>query len=549
MQRPSDFRKGHQGLLSSHRYGAGKWEDYILDTQAHIYDGAQAQVKAVESLGRQVAEQQGRQAELLQDFIAQSGDAWDRVSDQLDSMTDHLATGFSTLSHQIAYNGVLLGQIVDQLGIIAQALHNPLATQGNERVNSGRHLMERGLYKEAFDDFTEAEKLRPVNPLLHVFIAQLHYQVREEGVPYDLSAAERHVNLAIRYATSLRADLGEKADAVIDLVYRTAAHVALVKGSDLSLTMGTEAGINELRRGHKFLCQISRPSPSSRFLNAQTLALMGRPEDSIGILRLLADFTRSWIPRALAEPNLAAVADRVRGLSEELKMNPGTRSQVVYPVIAASRDFTVHCTSVAKEFSTPALELSDQINGIEHDFEAGAVNAVSAADALEAALDSAKGRTLGLIRASIDALHANQEQELGNARVHASKATNTWKLTGLLGASIDAIFDTIKFEDNQGTIVIGYILGWILGAMSCKSVVQGWSNQLIYFVFSGPIIAILILMLKNIAEYGSNKISRSDAAAEESRAMGAREQADKLQKRIDDLERMCDALKRTPLPK
>jgi len=72
MERPSEFRISHKGPLTPYRYGDRKWEDYLLDTQTFIHDGAQIQVKAVESLGRQMAEQESNQALQLQGFIAEA---------------------------------------------------------------------------------------------------------------------------------------------------------------------------------------------------------------------------------------------------------------------------------------------------------------------------------------------------------------------------------------------------------------------------------------------------------------------------------------------
>lgn len=406
MERPSGFRTSHEGLLTPYRYGDRKWEDYLLDTQTHIYDAAQAQVAAIEGVGRQAAEQASEQAQLLQDFIARAGGAWERVSTQLDTLTDQLASEFSALSYQTKYNGELLEKIVGQLGLIAKSINNPLATQANELVRSGEHLLERGLYKEAYDDLKGAEGKRPVNPMLHLHLAQLHYHVRDEGVPFDVSAAERHVNLAIRYATSLRGDLGEDGAAVVDLVYRTAAHLALVKGGDLSKSSGPAAGEAELRRADGFLLQIDQPSPSSQFLHAQVLALLGRSYESCQKVRVLADSIRSWIPRALSEPNLSSIADRVIALSEDLKANPGAYSRLVYEEVSAARELARKCSSIASEFSSPSADLTIQFKEIEHDFESGALDAISASSALTRALASAKGKTVLLIDNSIGELEA-----------------------------------------------------------------------------------------------------------------------------------------------
>jgi len=439
MERPSSFRTSHTGFFTPYRYGEKKYEDYILDTQTHIYEGARAQVAAIESLGHRADEQ----AQQLQGFIARAGDAWERVSGQMDDLTDQLASGFSTLSHQIKYNGVLLEKVVGQLGLIARSINNPLATQANELVRSGKHLMERGLYREAFEDLRSAEGKRPVNPLMHLFLAQLHYCVKDDGVPFDLSAAERHVNLAIRYATSLRGDLGEDGAADVDLVYGTAAHLALVKGGDLCKLAGHEAGNSELRRADELLFRIDQPSPSSQFLHAQVLALLGRLDESNTKIRALADFTRSWIPRALSEPNLCSVAGRVAGLIEDLKANPGAHSQSAYSAMSAGREFSTNSEKIAVEFLVPNRELTKKINEIEHRFEAGTIDAAAAVSEVQKACEPLKNKITAWIeltqadRARIDREVKVIEEKIKTTR---DEIASCWIVAGLAMAGEGAIF-------------------------------------------------------------------------------------------------------------
>jgi len=445
-----------------------------------------------------------------------------------------------SLSYQIDYNSDLLKKVIGQLDIIAKSINNPLSTQANELVRSGEHLMERGLYKEAYDDMTAAENKRPVNPLLHLHLAQLHYYVRDEGVPFDLAAAEQHVNFAIRYATSLRDDLGKDGAAVVDLVYRTAAHLALVKGGDLCQSVGQEAGEAELHRAEGLLLHIDQPSPSSQFLHAQVLALLGRTDESCLKVRVLADYIRSWIPRALSEPNLNGIADQVRALSKDLRANPGIHSKDVYEAVSDGREFAGQCASIASEFSSPSADLTIQINEMEHDFEAGAIDAISAENALQGALASAKANTLALIEVSVDELERNKKKEVDDAVWNESRAKDrrivVKEIAKFLFACVEALCAWyIAFEEDSIEILyvlLGVFFGFILGAVSCQSVVQGGWNRFLYFIFSGPVGAVLLPFFRKIIKYKSYAISGSDADAHLAKAAHLRRQAKISEQRI-----------------
>lgn len=406
MERPSGFRASHKVLFIPHRFGEEKWEDYILDTQTYIYDGAQSQVEAIDRASRKASEQSREQAQLLQDFIAHAAGAWERVSGQLDVLTEELVFGFSCLEHWTKYNAARLDQILGQLDSIAEMVKNPLATQENELVRRGEHLLARGLYKEAYDELKAAEAKRSVNPMLHLHLAQLHYRFKEEGVPFDLVAAEKHVNLAIRYTTSLRGDLGERGYVIADLVFSTAASLARIRGSDLCKLAGQDAGNAELCRADEFLLRIDQPSPSSQFLHAEMLALLGRPEESYDKVRELADFTRSWIPRALSAPDLSSIADRIGKLRKDLKTKPGIHSQGAYTAMSASREFALKSEAIAREFNLPSRELTEEINEIEHNFEFGAIDAACAVSDIERACESLKFK----VKSWIEALEAESNR-------------------------------------------------------------------------------------------------------------------------------------------
>ncbi len=559
MQRPPDFRASHEGFFSPYRYGDRKWEDYLLDTQTFIYDAGREQVEAVERVGRQAMEQRDRQMVLLQDFIADAEGAWDRVSSQLDALTDELVTGFSALSYQLRYHGELLQQIVDRMGHIAKNIANPLATQANELLRSGQHLMQRGLYGEAYNDFIAAESKRSVDPMLHLCLTQLHYKVRDEGVPFDLAAAERHANLAIRYATSLRDDLKEDGSAVVDLVYRTAAHLALVKGGDLSKSEGPKAGAVELHRADGFLRQIDKPSPSSQFLHAQVLALLEQPNESLAKIRVLADFTRSWIPRALLEPNLETIADRVRALGADLRTTPGVHSRNVYGVISACREIIALCTAITasnvpntaftealafvfqnsnvEELSSAAAELSVRSGEIERDFEAGAIDAVSAASTLQGVLDSAKKRTLALLTTAVDELDAERKQATKMAELHAGRAKSM-----LADEHRRIDIGIIWFS-----LFLGGAVGCLVGSLLSRAgILNGYVEfrgaSILGAAVGATVLMILALALHARITHRIHRHNRTAIPAQEDSAMRAREQASLITRRVDDLKRIRDAL-------
>ncbi len=448
-------------------------------------------------------------------------------------------TGFSALSYQLKYHGAFLQQIVDRLGQIAKNIANPLATQANELVRSGQHLMERGLYREAYADLIAAESKRSVNPMLQVYLTQLLYKVRDEGVPFDLAGAEQHAGLAIRYATSLREDLADEGPAVIDLVFRTAAHLAMIKGGDLTKASRSEAGTVELRRADGYLRQIDQPSASSRFLHAQVLALLERRKESITTIRLIADFTRSWIPRALLEPNLGAIADGVRALEEDLRLTPEVHSKNVYRAIRIGREFVALCSSMkvtsanVKKLSSAAADLSLQILAFEHDFDAGAINAISAVKSLTGALDSAKKGTLSVLAASRDELDVELNQAEKTASLHEARIR-------------DMLADEHRVLDrhNIGAFSLwGLLLGWVLGVVSCKA---GISKSCGEIFIAGPagaaILPILSLLWTAASNFLKHLENRTLIPAEEASATSARAQAIEITRRIDDLKRMSKAV-------
>lgn len=418
MDRPSSLRTTHVGFFTPYRYGEHKWEDYHLDRQMLVYEGSREQVEVVERVGRQITEQSDRQVTLLQDYIASAEGAWDRVGSQLDTLTDQMVTRVSSLSHQLKRHEELLDEIIDQLGHIAQTIANPLSTQANELVRSGQHLMQRGLYREAYRDFVAAEEKRSVNPMLHYYLTRLHFEVVDDGIPLDLTAAEVHSSLSIRYATSLRGDFADGGAAVFDFVFGAAARLALVKGSNLETSGGMGAGAAELRRGDTLLRQIDEPSTDSQFLHAQILALLDRRDESVAIIRTLADFTRSWIPRALVEPNLAAVADGVRNLSKDLRQSPGVYSTMAYRAIARGRGFAKRCRSKAKKFYSAVADLAPQIDAIERDFEIGAIDARACESATSEAVNAAGRRILDKIALTIEELSATSAEAATIAHGH-----------------------------------------------------------------------------------------------------------------------------------
>ncbi|MHB8091197.1 MAG: hypothetical protein ACYDH8_06320 [Syntrophales bacterium] len=376
MDRPSSLRTTSTGLLSPYKWGKHKWEDYLLDTQTVIYQGAREQVEATNRLAEQQA---SHQQALLDTFIQGALDAnvaWDRISSQLDDLTDQVAFGFTTLSHQLNRQTALLQSVLKELDRIATALENPLAIQANELVRSGEHLLARQLYAEAYADLTAAVAKRSVNPILHLRLAQLHYHVRDTDVPFDYERADFHIQLSIRYATRLHADLRADGDYVVDLAYRTAAHISLVRSGDLATSGSNDASRCELAKASSLLQSIPNPSPTSRFLYAQVMALLGEHEEAIVCIRSLADFRRTWIARALAEPNLGSVADPIAALQGSLVTTPGPYSQRAFDSIACARSYAARLSEMPIELCTSTAQtILSAADSAAAEFEAGVIDA------------------------------------------------------------------------------------------------------------------------------------------------------------------------------
>lgn len=233
-------------MIAPYHWGHRRWQDHLADTQQLIYSGARAQVEAtdrlrgsVESVGAETLRaSNARQEELLGLFHQQavaSGVAWERIEEQLETLVDTVAGGFSTLASHLEYHAILLSAVASKLDSVVFALEHPLTVAAKELFHSGRLLLSRRLYSEALSDFLASEEKRPVNPLLHLHLAQLYYSVRDEKVPFDYELANKHAALAIRYVRSVDQELLDDGTKSIDLVYRTAAHIAFVKSADLSI--------------------------------------------------------------------------------------------------------------------------------------------------------------------------------------------------------------------------------------------------------------------------------------------------------------------------
>jgi len=262
-------------------------------------------------------------------------------------------------------------------------------------------------------------------------------------------------------------------------------------------------------------------------------------------VKVLADYIRSWIPRALSEPNLNGIADRIRALGEDLRANPGIHSKGVYEAVSDGREFARQCASITNEFCSPSADLTIQINEIEHDFEAGAIDAPSAENALREALTSAKAKTLTLIEVSIFELEVKREKEEKDAASNEFQAKRRRiveeEIAKFLSACVKALFACTD-DDEILYVFLGFFLGWILGAVSCQAVVQGGWNRFLYFIFSGPAGAVLLPFFRRIAEYKSYAINGSDADAHLASAAHARKQAEILRRKIKKLTEIKTAL-------
>jgi hypothetical protein len=392
IQPPSSHRTAPKGVLLPYRHGEHKWEDYLLDTQAILYAGVQRQDRSAEIQERSAAHLEfiasamdswgSDQAELrseITSFAEQTSEHLDAISHKLDSLTEEVVWGFSTITQRLDYHARLLEAIGLDLKRIASILETPLATQSNELVRSGQLYFRRGLYAEALSDFTDALATRAVDPLLHLHLGQLHYSVRAEGAPFDLDVAEEHLRLSLRYAKALEHDLSN-GSAVVDLAARTGAHLWLVRSGD-SLVGGDaiEAGAF-LRKGVSVLQRVEAPSSDTIFLASQIEALLGNAVRAMRLITHLADAERAWILRALIEPNLGSVAMSVATIPTALRSTPGPQSIRTYAMLDIGDAARGAWASLNAPLGVDQRMAPPDIPRIRQQFELGVVSATQAFD-------------------------------------------------------------------------------------------------------------------------------------------------------------------------
>lgn len=478
MDSPSNLRTTTRGFLLPYRFGAHKWEDYLLDTQTLIYAGAKGQIDATTRL-RLVAEQGNAvQAELLSSFQAyadRAGVAWDRISGQLDTISDTLASGFTSLNDTLRFHGELLKSIAGQLDRVVFALEKRLDTEAKELFENASSLMGRQLYPEALADFKAAEAKRPVNPILHLHLAQLHYAVSDPAVPFSFEAAEHHISLAIRYARAMLRDLGPSGSKIDDLIHRTAADIAFRKGGDATHIGDGPKAHAELRRALGFLGAIEEPSPSSRFFRARVETLLGNEAAALAEIRSLADFTRAWVARSLLEPDLAAIAADVGHLQELLLKEPGPHTQTVRGAAARAEEFAGKIRAVDFD-DRRCLGLREVSHSAVAKFDAGGITAPEAVYAIQRRIDAVRGALLTELEAAIEEGVAAETQ-------HARRATEVTRRSGS------------QEKDGSWNVfgpvsVAAFLVALVVGLVS-------WSQVVFWVTFVVLVVAVMTKLLSD----------------------------------------------------
>lgn len=353
---PSPYSHG----VGMYCYGVHDWQEYV-GAQSLMY--AREQVTAVHRLRAAVEVAAAshdaalaQQTSLLANHLRiamSSGETLEEIAARIESLTGAALGGFNTLAEGLTRQEGHLARIVDAVHAIAFHLENPSTIAARELFQSGEQLARHGLYIEAIADFRSAAAMRPAHPILQLRLAELHYLANADGVPPEFDEAERHADLAVRYLVVVTSDDPEYR-AITDEVLRGAAQLQFVRASNASRAGADEESRERLQRAQGYLNRIPAPSGDSRLLRACVALHLKLEEASLAELRSLADETRSWIPRALAEPNLAAMAEDVAAFAESLRDEPGPRSRVAYTVLAAADEIAPELDAIR-----PALVMPD----------------------------------------------------------------------------------------------------------------------------------------------------------------------------------------------
>jgi hypothetical protein len=348
-----------------HRYGQGKWEDYLLDQQQITYDAAR------ETISRQDAI-----LSTLRSNTAAGEAAWSDVAASIDNMAQGLEYQLSLVADQMEMHTELLTSVDKKLSRIVKLLRNPQATAAEEYFRAGRAMWEKRLLTESLTHFHKAEEAWPVNPALHWYLGLIYMEGVEAGVAlvnYEL--CERHLGLAVRYAEAYRTELDAVSGGFMELIFRSRARLDFIRASDARSEGDLDKERQLLLASRSWVLRILDPARDTRFLAASVEALLGNGAEAATWLLPLADEDRATIPLALSFPDLESAADEINAITSRLAESPGPHTASLRALVDRIEELARECASIQDPRLTILAQTAvEESRVVWQQFLAGAVN-------------------------------------------------------------------------------------------------------------------------------------------------------------------------------
>jgi tetratricopeptide (TPR) repeat protein len=317
-----------------------KWDDYLLDIQ-----------NAVQAAGRENAVATYHQTSQFTKSI--SG-----ISGQLDALRSDLNIGFSLLAERLDLQNELMETILGKLQDIHITLQSPLMTRAEEFLRIGREHLKRGLNEKALSAFLSSEKLYDVNCVLQLNIGLLYlYGYDEAETLIDFDKAEKHFLAAAKYAKAMEHEL-EGGVYFYEQGWLQAATIAYLRSSDAARLGRQSDALAYLQKAIEY-CSKEPFFRDRSFLMAKCLSLTGEADAALKQLSWLIDNWRGYLPKAIEDPDFAAIRDKVLLLRKAV--GPATAS--VQETLGAAQTMIRRAEGldVAGSFTSHISELQSRV--------------------------------------------------------------------------------------------------------------------------------------------------------------------------------------------
>ncbi|MGA3325482.1 MAG: hypothetical protein ABSF45_13505 [Terriglobia bacterium] len=363
---PSALRYGSH-KIGPYRYGDMKWDDYHLDIQYAVEEGAQNIVSATRDQAGQL----------------------ESIGTTLEDLRSDLNMGFSLMIERLDEQISLTQAVIEELRGIHKTLKSPLITQADELVGLGHDNLRRGLLGKALECFLRSEQLYDVNPILHFYIGKLHLDGRDETDNLiNWPEAERHMLLAAKYAKAQGEEMKNWL-IVWDEAYLHAAEANYLMSSEAARLGNSSEAAASMQRAAQLAEQGARGRDRLYFA-AKCRCRLGNNSAALDILRKLADSFHWYWSKAAVDPDLAPIRSEIVALSETILTEAGPHTRQAMDSFEGAKRSVKNARDVDSRFSngyytTEVTALETSVQGQEkvlHSRKGSMGEVVKACDAL-----------------------------------------------------------------------------------------------------------------------------------------------------------------------